>query len=92
MKKTFIYSFVVVFPVLLVSCGVFAKNQNSTYKTELDTSATAPTTEIVKGKDLKGAQFNAVDEQGRKLNFQIKDVELDPKDPKKKPIFTQSFI
>jgi hypothetical protein len=83
MKKTFIYSFVVVFPVLLVSCGVFAKNQNSTYKTELDTSATAPTTEIVKGKDLKGAQFNAVDEQGRKLNFQIKDVELDPKDPEK---------
>ncbi|MEG5035814.1 hypothetical protein [Microcoleus sp. AT3-D2] len=83
MKKTFIYSFVVVFPVLLVSCGVFAKNQNTTYKTELDTSATASTTEIVKGKDLKGAQFNAVDEQGRKLNFQIKDVELDPKDPEK---------
>ena len=83
MKKTFIYSFVVVFPVLLVSCGVFAKKQNSTYKTEPDTSATAPTTEIVKGKDLKGAQFNAVDEQGRKLNFQIKDVELDPKDREK---------
>jgi len=51
MKKTFIYSFVIVFPVLLVSCGVFANNQNSTYKTELDTSATAPTTGIVKGKD-----------------------------------------
>ncbi len=85
MKKTFIYSFVVVFPVLLVSCGVFAKNQNSTYKTELDTSATAPTTEIVKGKDLKGAQFNAVDEQGRKLNLTQKTL-------KKKPIFTQSFI
>ena len=38
---------------------------------------------ILKGKDLKGAQFNAVDEQGRKLNFQIKDVEVDPKDPEK---------
>jgi hypothetical protein len=92
MKKTFIYSFVVVFPVLLVSCGVFAKNQNSTYKTQLDTSGTAPTTEIVKGQGLKGAQFNAVDEQGRKLNFEIKNVEPDPKDPKNKPIFTQYFI
>ena len=38
---------------------------------------------IVKGKDLKGAQFNAVAEQGRKLNFQIKDVELYPKDREK---------
>src|SRR4028118_531386 len=38
---------------------------------------------IVKGKDLKGAQFNAVAEQGRKLNFQIKDVELGLKDPEK---------
>ena len=36
---------------------------------------------IVKAKDLKGAQFNAVAEQGRKLNFQIKDVELDPEGP-----------
>ncbi|MEG5039835.1 MULTISPECIES: hypothetical protein [unclassified Microcoleus] len=83
MKKTFIYSFLLVFPVLLVSCGVFAKNQKSSYKTEPDTSATAQKTEIIKGKDLKGAQFNAVDQQGRKLNFQIKDVELDPKDREK---------
>ena len=38
---------------------------------------------IVKGKDLKAAQFNAVAEQGRKLNFQIKDVELGLKDSEK---------
>ena len=38
---------------------------------------------IVKGKDLKAAQFNAVTEQGTKLNFQIKDVELGLKDPEK---------
>jgi hypothetical protein len=38
---------------------------------------------IVKGKGLKGAQFNAVAEQGRKLNFQIKDVEPGLKDPEK---------
>ena len=85
MKKTFIYGFVVFFPVLLFSCGLFTQNPNSNYKIEPDTrsSATAQKTKIVKGKDLKGAQFNAVDEQGRKLNFEIKDVELDPKDPEK---------
>jgi hypothetical protein len=38
---------------------------------------------IVKGKDLKAAQFNAVTEQGTKLNFQIKDVEPGLKDPEK---------
>ena len=42
---------------------------------------------IVKAKDLKGAQFNAVAEQGRKLNFQIKDVELDPEGPNNRPTF-----
>ncbi len=71
MKKTFLYSFVGFFPVLLLSCGVFTKNLNSNYTTNSGTrsDATAQKTEIVKGKDLKGAQFNAVDEQGRKLNF-----------------------
>lgn len=85
MKKTFLYSFVVFFPVLLFSCGLFAKNPNTNYKTEPGTRtiSTAQNTKIVKGKDLKGAQFNAVDEQGRKLNFEIKDVELDPKDREK---------
>ena len=42
---------------------------------------------IVKGKYLKGAQFNAVTEQGTKLNFQIKDVELGLKDSEKGPTF-----
>jgi len=42
---------------------------------------------IVKGKDLKSAQFNAVNEQGRKLNFQIKDVELGPKGFEHAPTF-----
>jgi hypothetical protein len=85
MNKKFLYSFVGFFPVLLLSCGVFTKNSNSNYTTNSGTrsSATAQKTEIVKDKDLKGTQFNAVDEQGRKLNFQIKDVELDPKDSEK---------
>ncbi|MDZ8028685.1 MAG: ADYC domain-containing protein [Nostoc sp. DedQUE11] len=38
---------------------------------------------IIRGKDLKNAQLTGLDEQGRTLNFQIKDVELDPKDPEK---------
>ena len=42
---------------------------------------------IVKGKDLIGTQFNAVADQGRKLNFQIKDVELDPEGPNNRPTF-----
>lgn len=41
---------------------------------------------IVKSKDLIGAQFNAFAEQGRKLNFQVKDVEL-PKAPENRPTF-----
>ena len=86
MKKTFIYGFVVFFTEFLFGCELFTQNPNSSYKTELGTrsGATAQKTKIVKGKDLKGAQFNAVDEQGRKLNFEIKDVELDPKDSEKK--------
>jgi len=42
---------------------------------------------IVKGKNLIGTQFNAVAEQGKKLNFQIKDVELDPEGPNNRPTF-----
>ena len=38
---------------------------------------------IFNGKDLKGAQSNAVNEQGGKLNFQIKDAEPGIKDPEK---------
>lgn len=38
---------------------------------------------IFKGKNLIGAQFNAVNEQGGKQNFQIKDVEPGIKDPEK---------
>lgn len=85
MKKIFIYSLVIFFSVLFFSCGLFSKKSNSNYKTNSGTrsEATAHKTEIIKGKDLKGAQFNAVDEPGKELHFQIKDVELDPKDPKK---------
>jgi hypothetical protein len=42
---------------------------------------------MVKGKDLIGTQFNAVAEQGKKLNFQIKDVEIDPEGPNHRPTF-----
>ncbi|HAA29789.1 MAG TPA: hypothetical protein DCE56_21450 [Cyanobacteria bacterium UBA8553] len=69
MKKTFLYSFVGFFPVLLFSCGLSTKNPNSSYTTNSSgrSSVTAQMTEIVKGKDLKGSQFSAVDEQGRKM-------------------------
>lgn len=56
-------------------------------------TSTGEKTKILKGKDLKGAQLNAVDEQGRKLNFEIKDVELDPKDPEKETyLYTVFYV
>ena len=42
---------------------------------------------LVKGKNLIGTQFSAVAEQGKKLNFQVKDVELGLKDSEKGPTF-----
>jgi ADYC domain len=38
---------------------------------------------IFKGKDFKGIELIGVDEYGKKLNFQIRNVELDPTDPEK---------
>jgi hypothetical protein len=54
MKKTFLYSFVGFFAVLVLSCGVFTKNLNRNYTTNSGTrsDAIAQKTEIVKGKDL----------------------------------------
>jgi hypothetical protein len=47
---------------------------------------------LVKGKNLIGTQFSAVNEQGRKLNFQIKDVEQGLKDSEKSPTFVATLI
>lgn len=95
MKRIFLSTLVVIFTVLFVGCGKFTQGLNSSTTTAPTTTSPARSekTEILKGKDLKGAQFNAVDEQGRKLNFQIKDVELDPKDPEKEThLYTVSYL
>ena len=70
---------------MLVACGTLAEKptNNSPSNPTSSNNSTEQKTKTLKGKDLKGAQFNAVDEQGRKLNFEIKDVELDPKDSEK---------
>jgi hypothetical protein len=85
MKKLLLYALIIIFAVLLVSCEKFTKVQNGSNvpNQEQATPATSEKTVIIKGKDLKGAELTAVNEQGRKINFQIKDVELDPKDPAK---------
>jgi hypothetical protein len=85
MKKLLSSIIVVMFALSIVSCGNLTKEQNSSNipKHEQASPATGEKTTILKGKDLKGAQLTAFDEQGRKLTFQIKDVELDPKDAQK---------
>lgn len=85
MKREFLYSIFLLSTLALVGCETLAEKRTNT-STSKPFSSNTPTgekTKIIKGKDLKGAQLNAVDEQGRKLDFEIKDVELDPKDPEK---------
>ncbi len=85
MKKEFLYSIFIIPTLLLVGCEKLVEKPIVTSPTEPISQNTSidEKTKILKGKDLKGAQLNAVDEEGRKLNFEIKDVELDPKDPEK---------
>lgn len=86
MKKLLVYALIIIFAVSLVACSSFTKEQNNNSNTanqEQVSPATGADTVILKGKDLKGVQLTGVDEQGRKLNFQIRDVELDPQDPEK---------
>ena len=85
MNKLLSYIIVVIFAISIVSCVNLTKEQKSRNNSKQDQAspATGTKTTILKGKDLKGAQITAFNEQGRKLKFQIKDVELDPKDPEK---------
>lgn len=85
MKKILIYTLVISLGVSLGACTKFTKNQNNSdaVTQELVTPTTSEKTVLLKGKDLKGAQITGVDEQGQKLDFQIRDVELDPEDPEK---------
>lgn len=85
MKREFLSSLFLLPTLLLVGCEKLVEKPRVTSPTEPipKNTSTGEKTKILKGKDLKGAQLNAVDEQGRKLNFEIKDVELDPKDPEK---------
>jgi hypothetical protein len=54
--------------------------------------AMTATTLKLKGTDLKNAQFSAEDEQGRKLNFQIRDVSLDPQDAEQETYLYTVFV
>jgi hypothetical protein len=84
MKKRSIYLVIVIFVLSNFSCINLTKElNNNNEKPKSATLATGKKTTVLKGKDLKGTQLSAFDEQGRKLNFQIKDVELDPKDAQK---------
>ncbi len=86
MKKIILYTFIIILAISLVACRTFTSSQNNHSNVpnpEQVTPATGEKTTVIKGKDLKGIQLTGADEQGRKLNFQIKDVELDPKDPEK---------
>jgi len=86
MKKILLYALVIIFAVSLTACGAFIKEQNNNSDAahqEQVSPARSEKTVILKGKDLKGAELIGADEQGRKLNFQIRDVELDPQDPEK---------
>lgn len=86
MKKIVLHALVIILGVSLIACERFTKGENSSNvssQRKPEPSATSEKTDTLKGKDLKNAQFDAVDEQGRKLNFQIRDVELDPQDPEK---------
>ncbi|MBW4434899.1 MAG: hypothetical protein KME28_25095 [Pelatocladus maniniholoensis HA4357-MV3] len=86
MKKILLSALVIVLAISLIVWGKFTEGQKSnniSSHQKPKQTVTNTKTDTLKGKDLKGAQFDAVDEQGRKLNFQIKDVELDPQDPEK---------
>jgi hypothetical protein len=85
MKREFLSSLFLLPTLLLMGCEKFVEKPRVTSPTEPISQNTSigEKTKIIKGKDLKGAQLNAVDEQGKKLDFEIKDVEIDPKDPEK---------
>lgn len=83
MKKIFLYALFIILAVSPIAWGKFPEGQNSSnvsFQQQPAQSVTIEKTGILKGKDLKGAQLDAVDEQGRKLKFKIRDVELDPQD------------
>ncbi|MBD1930102.1 hypothetical protein H6F74_28350 [Trichocoleus sp. FACHB-90] len=95
MKIEFLCSLFLLPILLLVGCEKLVEKPRVTSSTEPISQNTyiGEKTKVIKGKDLKGAQLNAVDEQGKKLNFEIKDVELDPKDPEKETyLYTVFYV
>lgn len=73
MKKWFCSSLIFVFAGLLLGC-----QPASQISSQVTTVQSTPV--VLKGQALKDTQFNVQDEQGRQLNFWIRDVELDPQD------------
>ncbi|WP_138499558.1 ADYC domain-containing protein [Nostoc sp. PA-18-2419] len=76
MKKLLLASLIIILIISLLSCNKFGQQQAKPSKANEKTL-------VIKGKELKGTELIAFDEQGRKQKFQIKDVELDLKDPDK---------
>lgn len=85
MKKILLYAPIIFFVVAFVGCKKFLKGLNSSnfYSQNQTNSSTREKTVILQGEDLKGTGLTAVDEQGKKIDFEIRDVEQDPKDPSK---------
>lgn len=86
MEKLFFHALLSFCAISFVACENFTKIQETTtnrVNQKQTISATNEKTYTRKSKDLKGAKLLGFDEQGRKQEFLIKDVELDPKDPEK---------
>jgi len=86
MRKILLYALVIVLAVSLIACNKFTEVQNSnnvSNEQKLQQPPTSVKTRTFKDEDLKGAQFEGLDEQGNKLNFQVRDTELDLQDPEK---------
>jgi hypothetical protein len=85
MKKEYFYALIALVTISMISCGMVLKSQNTSNSLHQRQakSSTKEKTVILKGKDLKGANLTAFDEKGKQINFQIRNVELDPKDSEK---------
>lgn len=83
-QKIFLYALTFIFAISLIACGKITPGQNKnnpSNQKQAEPLATKEKIVTLKGKDLKGAELIGNDEQGRKLTFQVRDVEIDPKDP-----------
>ncbi len=93
MKKIVLYTVIIFLVIAVLSFGKFMEglNNRQSISQKQTNSSTREKTVIFKGKDLKGAGLTALDEQGKKIKFEIRDVEIDPKDPSKETHLYTTF-